>query len=194
IVAATYSGDSSYAGSSGSLLGGQEINKAGTSLTVSSSANPSLFGQNLVFTATITIPPPGAGTPTGTVQFRIDGNNVGEPLNLNSALGVITASLSMPSLSVGTHTVTAWYSGDANFAGSITNLPGGQTVSVTAGTATTTTLISGLNATVFGQTVVFTATVGVPPGSGTPTGTVQFLVDGSPIGKPVTVSTSSVVA
>src|SRR5207237_8350064 len=44
-VTASYSGDDSFAGSSGTLAGGQTVDQAGTSTLLVSSANPSLFGQ-----------------------------------------------------------------------------------------------------------------------------------------------------
>ena len=54
---------------------------------------------------------------------------------------------------------------------------------------TSTTVASSVNPSTYGQTVTFTATVGaVSPGSGTPTGTVQFEDNGSPIGSPITLS------
>jgi len=83
-----------------------------------SSAKPSAFGQALTFTATISITAPGAGTPSGTVQFRIDGSNFGSAAGVSTAGGVTTASLSTTSLAVGSHTVTASYSGDGSFASS----------------------------------------------------------------------------
>ncbi len=47
--------------------------------------------------------------------------------------------------------------------------------------STTTTLASSANPSTYLQPVNFTATVTVPPGSGTPTGSVTFTVDGNPI-------------
>jgi len=75
IVTAAYSGDGNYATSTGNLTGGQTVKPVlkSTSTVVGSSLNPSVYGQSVTFTATIT----GAGgTPTGTVQFKIDGSNL----------------------------------------------------------------------------------------------------------------------
>ena len=47
----------------------QEVNPAATTTALTSSANPSVFGQSVTFTATVSVPGPGAGTPTGTVTF-----------------------------------------------------------------------------------------------------------------------------
>jgi|GEM_PF-1150853 len=96
--------------------------KASTSTGLASSLNPSLLGQSVTFTATVTS---AAGTPTGNVQFKIDSINSGAPVNLN---GSGAAQLTTSSLTAATHTVTADYSGDANFAVSTGTLSGGQVV------------------------------------------------------------------
>ena len=55
-----------------------------TTTTVTSTPNPSYLGQTVVFTATVAnASPNGAGTPTGSVQFQIDGSNYGSPVVLN---------------------------------------------------------------------------------------------------------------
>ena len=50
---------------------------------------------------------------------------------------------------------------------------------------TTTSLLSSLNPSVFGQSVTFTATVAPTTGVGTPTGTVTFFDGATPLGAPV---------
>ncbi|HLJ93103.1 MAG TPA: Ig-like domain repeat protein, partial [Gemmataceae bacterium] len=189
-VTASYSGDDFLIGSSGTLAGGQAINQASTTAVVVSSANASAFGQNVTFTATINVGDAGAGIPTGTVQFQIDGSDVGAPVNVTTTDGVTSASFSTSSLTVGSHTITASYSGDSNFAGSNGALADGQTVNQAS---TSLLLVSSGNASVFGQSVTFTATISFD-GSGTPTGTVQFQVDGSDVGTPVSITTSDGVA
>src|SRR5207302_383525 len=120
-----------------------------------------------------TVTAPGAGTPTGTVQFVADGSDV-----LGSAPVLEgTATLSgITSLIPGTHAVTATYSGDAAFNPS-TSPPIDQVV---RGYPTTTTVLSSVNPSRVGQPVVFSATV-ASDGGGTPTGTVQFGIDGQPL-------------
>src|SRR5207249_10435429 len=54
-VTARYSGDGSFGGSVGSLSGGQTVKQANTSTAVISSANPSMYGQSVNLTATVTI-------------------------------------------------------------------------------------------------------------------------------------------
>jgi outer membrane autotransporter protein len=89
----------------------QTVTQGGTSTALSSSQNPSTFGQSVTFTATVTS---GGGTPTGTVTFKDGGAVIGTgPLN---GLGVATFTIS--TLAVGSHSITATYSGDANFTAS----------------------------------------------------------------------------
>ena len=45
-----------------------------------SSANPSLPGSNVTFTATLNAVAPGAGVPSGSVRFLADGSAIGSPL------------------------------------------------------------------------------------------------------------------
>src|SRR5439155_1477159 len=131
-------------------------------------------GQTVTFTATVNPVSPGAGTPTGTVTFTIDGTPQA-PVTLTTN----TATLSTSSLSVGTHTITAAYSGDSNFnASSSSNFT--QTVNKAD---STTAVTSSANPVCASDSITFTATVSpVAPGSGTPTGSVQFRVDGNNVG------------
>jgi hypothetical protein len=122
-VTAEYGGDVNYVGSTGTLSGGQVVNKAATTMVVTSSLNPSVVGRSVAFTATVSAT---SGTPSGTVQFKVDGVNLGAPLPLSGG----TASISTAALGVGTCTVTAEYSGDVNYIGSTGTLSGGQVVNV----------------------------------------------------------------
>jgi hypothetical protein len=82
-----------------------------TTTALTSSPNPSNFGQNVTFTATVTAQPGfDKGTPTGTVTFFDGSTNIGNS-NLNGGMATLTTS----TLSVGTHSMTATYNGDANF-------------------------------------------------------------------------------
>jgi hypothetical protein len=91
---------------------------------VSSSANSSLPGQSVSFTVDLSAVPPGAGTPTGLVQFKIDGANAGSPVVLSGG----SASFSTSALALGLHTVIAEYAGDGNFAGTTNTLVPAQLV------------------------------------------------------------------
>jgi hypothetical protein len=58
---------------------------------------------------------PGAGTPTGTVQFRFEGDALGDPVPL---VGGAATAPATSALQVGSHPITADYSGDDRFADS----------------------------------------------------------------------------
>jgi len=134
---------------------------------VTSSPAPSSFGQNVTLTATVR-PATGTGTPTGTVQFKVDGTNVGPAVALN---GTGAAAYATTALTVGSHIVTAAYSGSLTFSSSV-SAP--YTQVVTTANSTTTLTTSG-TPTVSGQSVTFTAQV-TPAAA---TGTVTFTIDGS---------------
>ncbi len=91
---------------------GTVINPFNTT-TVTASANPSLLNQSVTFTATVR-PPVAGNTPTGTVQFQIDGANAGVPVALSNG----SASFTTSTLPLGPHTITALYSGDGFYLGS----------------------------------------------------------------------------
>ena len=106
------------------------ITKASTSSRLSSSANPAAPGQSVTFTMEVTAVPPGAGIPTGTVQFMVDGANTGAPVSLSAG----NATLSMTTIGPGLHPVSASYAGDGNFTGSTATLAPAQLIN-TAPTA-----------------------------------------------------------
>jgi hypothetical protein len=191
-VTATYSGDANYLGSTGGPFT-QSIHKkrAVTTTALTSSVNPSVFGQATTLTATVTAP--GGGTPTGAVQFK-DGSTVVATGTLDGS-GV--AAVAVDSLAVGGHTLTAVYQSDDDFAVS-TSSPVSQTVLQ----AQTTTDVSVTTASpVAGQPLSYQVAVApVAPGAGDPTGTVTVTIDGVPgspqalVGGAVTVNGSGLAA
>ncbi|MGH2717887.1 MAG: beta strand repeat-containing protein [Actinomycetota bacterium] len=155
-----------------------------TTTTLGSSANPSMFGQTISFTATVTAVATGVGTPGGQVHFFVDGSELTPAGSLDGS-GVAT-SAPTSSLGVGTHTVTATYTGDPGFAAS-TSASLSQVVDQLTPTIGVT---STANPSMFGQPVSFSATL--TGTQGTPTGTVQFSIDGVNFGTPVALSASGV--
>ncbi len=120
-VIAYFPGDAANdAASTSSATGISVICQQPTTTSVASSSNPLTYGQAVSFTASVT-----GNSPTGTVQFTIDGSNSGSPVTLSSGSAT---SASTSALTAGTHTVTAVYSGDSNNAGSSGTLAGGQVV------------------------------------------------------------------
>ena len=126
-ITATYGGDATYTGSTSSPValvvngGGGGGGSISTNTTLSSSANPAVFGQPLTFTASVTA---SAGTPTGLVTFRNGGQAIG---SVQLAGG--SATLVAASLGVGSHSITAVYAGNATFASS-TSSPLAQSMAV----------------------------------------------------------------
>ena len=177
----TYDGDANFATSSQTTS--HSVTAATASVGVSSSGNPSVAGEAVTFTATVS---GAAGTPTGSVQFSFDGTPVGSPVALDAG-GAATTTTS--SLAVGPHSVTATYGGSATYAaGAVGTLAGGQAVGQ-GSTTTAVTLTSGADPSVAGSTVTFTATISVTaPASGSATGTVQFQDGGSDLDAPQTIS------
>lgn len=91
------------------------ITPASTAALLVSSSNPAPPGQSVTFTATIGAVAPSTATPTGSVQFKIDGVAVGPPVALvNGVAAYSTSSLSHNSA----HSVEAVYAGPPNFLGS----------------------------------------------------------------------------
>jgi len=108
-VTATYNGDPETARSTSASLS-QIVNQATSATTLKSSVNPSLSGESVILTATVTS---ATTVPTGSVTF-LDGASV---------LGTATlaggkASFSTTTLSAGSHSITATYAGTANSKGS----------------------------------------------------------------------------
>ncbi len=92
------------------ICGTLTILKADTAAQVNSSLNPSVYGQPVTFTTTVSAVAPGAGTPTGAVTFK-DGSTVLATVPLQGA----TASFTSDALDRGLHTITVTYAGDGNF-------------------------------------------------------------------------------
>lgn len=161
-ITATYASDSIFAASSGSVV--QVVQNFATTTTVTSSPNPSLVGQSVTFTATVTS---GSGVPVGSVTFA-EGSTV---LAANVAVdGSGHASFSTAALAAGSHVITATFTGAAGWANSSGN--DSAAPQVVNKNATTTTASSSANPSVFSQLVTFTATVS--SSGGIPTGTVTF--------------------
>src|SRR5215471_6261238 len=157
-----------FTNASGSVTSGTAmltVNAAGATTSVVSSKNPTVFGQAVTFTATVSAT---NGTPTGTVTFLDGASSIGTA-TLDSTR---TASLATSALAVGNHAISASYPGDSNFNAS-NSAPFTQIVNVDLATIA---INVSPNPSVFGQPMIATATVSATaPGSGTPTGTVTFL-------------------
>jgi Bacterial Ig-like domain (group 3)/Beta-propeller repeat len=113
-VKAVYGGDSNLLGSTSKPVQ-QRVNKATTTTTLTSSHNPSNFGQSVTFTASVT--PQFGGAVTGTVTFY-DGSTALKTVGLSGGVAKFTTS----TLTSGAHNITATYNGSGNFDGSSASL------------------------------------------------------------------------
>jgi len=164
ILVGNQGGGNNGDGSVGVLLNNTEFTP--TTIVLVSSLNPSLVGQAVTFTASMSSI---AGTPPNgeTITFH----NGSAVLGTGPLSGGI-ASLMTSSLAAGIDSITAIYGGDGNF-GVSTSPELRQVVNTTNKSATAVTLISSLNPSIYGQTITWSATV-TTSGSIAPTGTVNF--------------------
>ncbi len=140
------------------------VNSTTTALT--SSANPSGFGQIVIFAATVNTGAL-AGKLTGSVAFMDGANPLGTTAPVNSS-GV--ATLQVTTLAVGLHAIAASYGGDSTHFSSAS-----ATVTQAVLEATSTSLASSLDPSAPGQALTFTAAVTASGGGGvTPGGTLTF--------------------
>ena len=146
----------------------QVVNKANTVRRLRPPLSPTVFGQAVTFTATVSVVSPGStavASPTGTVTFYDNGTSIGTG-TLSVVNGHDQATFITSNLVTATHPITAAYtSGDGNFnasPSSAVHQPGRQ-----PGQHDDRRRASPGVANV-GQTVTFTATVTAnAPGSGT---------------------------
>ena len=80
-------------------------------IRLTSSSNPSFYGQQITFTSTVSAVPPATGIPTGSVTFNDGLSELGTSILDNSDQATWNTSM----LSPGTHIITAVYNGDTNF-------------------------------------------------------------------------------
>jgi hypothetical protein len=173
-IIADYGGGRVFTNSTPIVLS-QTADAVGTTPAVTSATNPSVYGQPVTLTATVTGVSPGGGKPAGTATFSAGGTTMGTA-TVNTR-GVATCTVSGSQLGAGIgQSFTAAYAPDGNSAGSSGGLSGGQTVQQDA---TITTIASSVNRSVYRRSARFTTTVSATSsGSGTPTGVVTFK-DGS---------------
>jgi len=115
--------------------------------TLTSSLNPSVFGQSVTFTATVSS---SSGMPTGTVAF-FDGSTVLETVTLVNGSGALIDL----DLGAGAHPVTAVYQGSRKFKSNASS-PLQQVVNKAS---TACSLASSLNPALVTRLVTYTATV-----------------------------------
>jgi hypothetical protein len=161
-ISVSYAGDDSFTASASAS--GVQVVKAASTVTLASSANPSVYGQSVTFTASVSA--------AGTVTFLDGTRSLG-----TKSLAQGKATLAITNLNAGDHTITAVYNGSAGTASAISP-PLTQMVNPAD---TSAALVAAPTTSALGQSVTFTATIGIqPPGAGTLTGTITFL-DGTTV-------------
>ena len=104
-LTAVYSGSPNFLASTSPVVN-QVVNPGSTTTSLTSTPNPSNFGQTVTLSATVSPVAPATGVPTGTVTFR-DGATALATVTLVNG----SASLSISTLTPGSHSLTAVYSG-----------------------------------------------------------------------------------
>jgi hypothetical protein len=167
-IQATYSGDATFNPSSAWVK--QVVDKYPTTMALSSSLNPSNYGQAVTLTAKVTSAGP---APTGTVTFR-NGSVILGSKTLNASGVAILTTTKIP---VGTDALTDTYNGDAFNAKSVS-----AAITQTVSQASVSMVLTSYpNPSTFGASVKFTAKLtsngGLP--SGQP---VTFSYNGATLG------------
>ncbi|HET6975060.1 MAG TPA: Ig-like domain-containing protein [Pyrinomonadaceae bacterium] len=115
-----------------------------TSTSLISSLNPSNFGDNVTFTATVSETPAQAtADPSGTVDFIDTSNGNAVVCNDVPLNGSFQAACSTSTLTAGTHNIRADYSGDGNFDPSQSNVVAQVVIACTPNPIVTSTADSG---------------------------------------------------
>jgi hypothetical protein len=145
------------------VAGTLTIVRASTATSVAASPNPDGLNQSVTLTAAVAVVAPGAGVPSGIVQFFDGGTLLG-----GASIVSGSASLTTNGFSAGTHSISATYGGDAAFAPSSGN---GSFIVNSAANSSSTVVTSSLNPSTVGQSVTLTATLTAPSGA---SGNVAF--------------------
>ena len=174
-----YLGDSSYSASEDGIV--QTVLPEPTAIGVEGQPDPVSSGSPVTLRATIetrssSVPP------TGLVAFQSDGTALGSATVDGS--GVATLQLGL--LPLGTHTVVASYGGDARFAAST-----GEMSEVVDEAAVAAVLTSSSNPSTYGTPPRIEAQVQRAEPGPTPTGTIDFSVDGQVACAAVTLTAGS---
>jgi trimeric autotransporter adhesin len=176
-ITAVYDGDGNFeAGATSPSVPLSVADTATTMITLTPSTTSAVLGQTVDFTATVAPISPATGTPTGTVQL-VSGTTLLGTGTLSDGSVIIPSSM----LALGGNSITAVYSGDDNFTSSTST---NQTVTVQLANSSTVVTYAPASP-VANQSITLTATVtAVSPGTGIPSGTIQFFNGSTLLGSP----------
>ena len=116
-----------------------------TTTVVTATVNPTVFGQSVTFTATVTANAPGSGIPTGKIAFQNGGVTIAGCSAVTLVAGVATCTTN--ALTVGAHSITGVFNGSASY---LTSTSSTLTETVNLG-STTTAVAASVNPSVTGQ-------------------------------------------
>jgi FtsP/CotA-like multicopper oxidase with cupredoxin domain len=125
----------------GGMMGEIEVLPPGSAATAAISASASSIApnQNVTLTARILDAATGNPTPTGLVQFQLNGENVGDPAAIANGVATLTTEVNG---NVGSNHLTAFYEGDTTYT-EVTSTSIPITISQFALTSTGTTAAVG---------------------------------------------------
>jgi hypothetical protein len=168
-IVADYDGDTNFTTSTSSALS-LDTSAAATTVSVSPSVSSVVTGETVTYTAVVTPVAPGGGTASGSVSF----DDAGVPIPGCTAVNLVAGSANCAQTynATGSHSISASFAGNDDYTASASS-SANETV---AAAPTAVALAADADPAVVGQNISFTATVSaIPPGGGTPTGTMTFL-------------------
>jgi predicted outer membrane repeat protein len=170
-ITANFAGDQTYQPSKDTSQS-FTVNKADTTITLSSSANPSTTAQTVTYSATVARKVAGSGSPTGTVSFSDGGTTISGCGAVTLSAGTATCKVAYQSTAGSPHQIAASYSGDPDFSSS------SGTLSQTVGPAPTTLVAAPAKLGLLSVTFSATLTRG-EDGSAISGKTIVFSVQGN---------------
>jgi hypothetical protein len=179
VVTVSYSGDSKYSASTGSVS--VTVTAAPVATTTVAAPNPPTIAQNATTQITAVVKPAtGSALPAGVVNFAIGNTSLGSA-TLTSSTGMASAVLSVAGskLTLGSNSITASYAGSGSFNASTASV----VVIVTAAPApTSATLVANPASVAPSASTQLTVTVKAAAGSIAPTGNKTFTVGRTQLG------------
>ncbi len=182
-VSVSYPGDTNYNGSSGVTAPVTVTNSGLPTTTTKLNISPQSVAPkgSVTFTAMVISTASGIN---GEVQFAIDGQNVGAPMTVVN--GIASEPISIAGFASGPHNGTAIYEGDTTHKSSFSNTAGFVITGATGPTASVAKIQVNPTTAEQGTGVQISALVAAQvPGTPTPTGTIQLLVDNNFNGAPL---------
>jgi len=155
-IKAIYSGDTTFRSSSGAVT--QVANGYPTSTSLSSSLNPSTYGQAITFQVFVFPMSYPFVPPTGKVKFVWDRFTIGSATVTPDMNGIGSATFTISALNAASYPLTAVYSGDSMNAPGTSNVVNQLVLQATTAAAIT----SSANPSTLGQAVTFTASITSP--------------------------------